>query len=404
MKIREIAYALLMWYIDLYFCLSNMFLTPQVTSARLRIIAVSVAVLIGIKFLSQGRYTASDYKQLLLPMGILLFFFPTFILYNDNSLATSSLQCFVCYAIPMTLLAMLANKRDTVLHAGDYAELVLLLFDIYMVFIFRHGIRTDINVRVLQESYNIGYQSTSYFGAYAFGLSLFILLFHRVQAKRKLLRTMIYLFRGGSLILSLLVAIYGSGRGAMVVIAVFIVTLGYLFLKENKQNAKPILALAVLVLAFMIVSMSVQRNAALGHSFDRIYALFGSGTISKSTTSGRNIIYARCFEAFLHSPIWGHGIGSAGGIGIGQPHQMFLEIMIEGGLLYLTIWIALLYRVVNRYFRILRMDPENLAGYIFLLLPFLAQFIGTQFSGFYLQNYSFWFFIAYVNLRYISLK
>ncbi len=404
MELKLALFAVALWSVDLLFCLCNLALTSAQTSNVLMIVSAGMAAIIGLRFLiKKVKITTPELCVLSFPMLLLFGLFLTIMFRGENALASSVLKCFICYAIPMTLLAIITYEDDEMLLVGRYVDIILLLFTIYLLYILRNGVTIRIAVRNLQSDTNIGYQSTSYYGAYAYVLSLYALLFRKINGNGAK-RTLMYVYRLGIIILSLVVAVYGSGKGAMVVIVLSTILLVFLYLNNSKSFLKFLCICGGMIILISLLMKIVAQNETLSQAFDRIYALFGTGTVDYYTTSGRTDIYQRCLNAFLESPIIGHGIAGAYYIGIGQPHQMFLEILVEGGLVYLGVWLFIIFRTCRRVAWLLKHDQQNSEGYIFLISTCFAQVIGLQFSGFYMQSYSIWFFIAYVNLRELYVR
>lgn len=402
MKIKNTLIIIALYSVDLFFCFANMLITPELTSVLLKIMSAGMAVIIGIIFVKKcGNISKMGALLLFFQFIILLLFFVTFSIYGDNSLARSTFQCFVCYAIPMTMLAILYVKKDYIEETYKYVDVIQILFDVYLIYIIWNGLLAGIKVRELQEVSHIGYQSTSYYGAFAFGVSLYAILFTYRFSKNKITCTARFLFRLVTMILGSIITIYGSGKGAFVLLFAFGLVLVFFYLKQKKSLEAYLLILSAVGVGAIILSIFIERSEALQSSMERILALLGTaGEINYYTTSGRTVIYEKCLRAFLDSPVIGHGISSAPYIGVGQPHQMFLEIMVEGGIVYFVIWIVVLTVAAKRWFWLLKNDSKNMAGYMLLLVIFLGQFICLQFSGIYLQTYSFWFFIAFVYLQY----
>ena len=400
MKFKTALMALTLWSVDLFFCLCNMFVTSEQTSSLLRVFSAGMAAIIVLLFFFRKSLSFSELRVLLFPLIILCVMLFIFLLNGDNDLAKSDLLYFLCYAIPMTLLATVCYKNDTTLHAGEFADLLLILFDLYFIFIAKNGLFTDVSVRELQEETNIGYQSTSYFGAYAFGISLYALLFQTKKTYKPGIKPLLVIFRGGTLLFSIIVAIYGSGKGAMLLMIALAVLLFAFFLRGKKKVGALVGIIVGALAIFFIVSRFVRSSSALSSSFERIYSLLGTGNVAYETTSGRTTIYDRCWNLFLDSPIIGYGVTGGYYRDSGLPHQMFLHIMLDGGTIYLIVWIAILITSIRKFAQIMKMDPENRKGYIFLALVFVAQILPLQFSSSYLQAYSLWFLIAYTDLRY----
>ena len=54
-------------------------------------------------------------------------------------------------------------------------------------------------------------------------------------------------------------------------------------------------------------------------------------------TNGRFYLYRVAFEGFIQSPVWGNGIGAYHIEALTYPHNLFLHLAYEGGLLLLAI-------------------------------------------------------------------
>ena len=74
------------------------------------------------------------------------------------------------------------------------------------------------------------------------------------------------------------------------------------------------------------------------------------------------------------------------------PHNIFLEFLLQGGVIYLTFWIILFAKLFKKFKQLLRKDDTN-----FFLIPIsVFPFIQLLASGTYLESGLFWFTIAYV--------
>ena len=110
-----------------------------------------------------------------------------------------------------------------------------------------------------------------------------------------------------------------------------------------------------------------------------------------SRTSGRDIVYATILKSISKRPIFGYGIFNSNASEHGA-HNIFLELLLQGGIIYLLFWIIVFYLFVRRLLLIIKYDNSNL-----ILIPLsVYPFTLLLFSGSYLEQPLFWFVIAYV--------
>ena len=112
-----------------------------------------------------------------------------------------------------------------------------------------------------------------------------------------------------------------------------------------------------------------------------------------SKTSNRDILYEESIKLIKKKPLIGYGfLDYLNQTGFGYPHNFFLEVLLQGGLLFLIIWsIFLIY-----FFHRLTILIKNNKNYI-VILPFVVYcFIQLLFSSTYLLEPFFWFSIIFV--------
>lgn len=406
MKIYRKLSVVFLYYIDLLFCLSSIFFSSEVTSLLLRIIAATVALFVVGAFFFTNKTVIPKIlvKRLIIPCLILVGFLLTFAQYGPNSLAASTLMSFISYSIPMILLAWIYVKKNILVKFDSAVDLVLLLFLIYFFFILSKGLLSQLTIIQLRNETNVGYQSTSYYGSYAYGLALFALLFNKAEKVSLFQNIVIIFIRITSLFLGFVVQIYGGGNGAFVLTIIYTIVIIAIYLNAPKHIIRFLIIAILLGTIILFMKNLITEIPALSQSFDRILRIFNTGQINNNSTSGRISIYKNSIDKILDSPIIGYGISSAPYIGIGQPHQMFLEILIDGGILYLFLWVYELLNSSKKLIWLMRHDKSHRSEYVLIIVVFLSQFIMIQFSGFYLRTYSFWFSLAYITFKYDSVR
>ena len=101
-------------------------------------------------------------------------------------------------------------------------------------------------------------------------------------------------------------------------------------------------------------------------------------TIRERYTAGRTTLYLESVDVFMGAPAFGLGLGGSGYALGAYPHNIFLEIACEGGLLAVALFLVFLCSVLWEC-RSTRAPPD-LVG-VFLVLLASAQFSGDLFDS-----------------------
>ena len=108
-------------------------------------------------------------------------------------------------------------------------------------------------------------------------------------------------------------------------------------------------------------------------------------------TSDRDITYGDALDAFYESPAFGYGIYKyADKLGF-YPHNIFLQVMVQGGVFYLIIFVTFITVLFVKALRMLK-DSTNSLLIIIALYPFVL----LLFSGSYTRDPLFWFLVTYL--------
>lgn len=155
------------------------------------------------------------------------------------------------------------------------------------------------------------------------------------------------LFKTGLLMISfLLMIIYGS-RGPILVLLLFLVLLFF----ENKKISKlKKLFVTIFFSAFIFASFKINlANRILSflyynlgfqtYSIEKMLLMLESGLAASS--SGRYVLYINVINLIKENIIFGYGIGYAQ-IKLGYTvHNIFLQILLESGIIGLLIWMSI---------------------------------------------------------------
>lgn len=198
---------------------------------------------------------------------------------------------------------------------------------------------------------------------------------------------------------TILTTIYGS-RGPLLVLIIFIGLL-FLFSKKVKKGVKTLLIIFGSISTFIIYQYQLVTRLLDYIYFDlgvRSYALakfrmqLSDGLAASS--SGRDRLYGWIFEMIRENPFFGSGIGvTQAEFGVGMtPHNIFLQILVEAGIVGLIIWFIFWIFLSNRYIRLISLEDS---GYFKIATLVIASSIGRLLisSDIWLRT-EYWFAIS----------
>lgn len=282
--------------------------------------------------------------------------------------------------IPAVLMGTIMLKDSKILEKIESALLPFVIF--YTLALGQVVFTAKIGVNVgstFNTEGGLSYQSISYYSIFAFGFTMYLISngMHS-NIKRKFLIALA--------ITQVIMCIMSGGRGAFVLGVVFCVYFG---LKAG--SLRNLVKYLILVLFFIIIIHIVfADNAVFQQGFNRIFNFFGEEKAMEN--DNRWIRWGLAFDAFLDSPLWGHGLGSVFyEVGF-YSHNIFTDLLCEGGIIFEGLFIFMLIRFYNISKRLIRIDSR----YEILVIIFLCSFIMLCFSGYYLSESGMWIAMTYI--------
>jgi len=270
------------------------------------------------------------------------------------------------------------------------------------------AISTLMNVNSIFNSTNLNGFHTAFGSNYLAlgritGMSFLIITFYFLSYKNTVRKKIFWIFL---LLLNLFGIFYGGGRGPMVSLAItllfsVIFILLSLSIKNSKYNNKTIKKTLFMILTSIIVLFSFAP--IFYTSITRTKILFTQEQGGKSA-SRRLHAYNTALNDFIKKPILGSGVGgfSDRHAGIDQriyPHNIFLEIGSELGILGLISFLAL---VAFCFVHLLRtqINPKNEKEYLLattILFLLIFMLLNSCVSGDINDNRTFfvWIGVAY---------
>lgn len=191
-------------------------------------------------------------------------------------------------------------------------------------------------------------------------------------------------------------------RGAFFGVVVFVLIL-YL-IKESKTPIfytplKLLIILMVLIIAFNFSEFLIAFNDFLYDINFEISPISKLVTLAKidNIDNGRMVIYKSAIEMFKQNPVLGNGLAAFRDVRNTYEHNIFLQLLNEGGILFSFVHFVLILRTIeiiinknNRYKRDYR---------YFIIFLFCNSFIQLCFSSFLWSSPGYWMMIYLTFIR-----
>ncbi|WP_146227093.1 MULTISPECIES: O-antigen ligase [unclassified Mesotoga] len=359
------------------------------------IILVATAVLFGKSFIWNGAKITQKDLFLLLVMVVVLLSYLTSSLFSGrlNPTATTFFLQFLAFSLPAILGALYLSRMQTIFEMAKLLELVMLLVTL-SIFV-RLIIPAFRGVRLLTFGGAYFGQIGSYLSAFAFGLNLYFLFEGSYHDRFALFRSMYYkLLCIYLLFIQIIGFIITGGRGGAVLGAIYLLymLLTRLSLRKLKYLLTTIGFLSFLVITLIAIWPLLMQISAFQYGLFRVTQFIGSGGgINWAGTSGRDIVYRSALELIKQRPILGYGIFGMWDFSY-YPHNLFLEVLLQGGVIYLVIMLIVLFLFAWKVTHLISKDRR----YKLLVVLFMYPFVMLMFSGTYLSTPQFWFVLVFV--------
>lgn len=246
-----------------------------------------------------------------------------------------------------------------------------------------------------------GHQTISYVAAICFAIFL-ISLKCKITDKRyryKCFQNSYYRVLATILLIAnAIICIIGGGRGGAVLLIINIIICLYYLSRKHFWRTVFFIALGITAFYFLSTNVSLWGiDVMFQQGFERAFAFIGSEGIDMSQTSERDVVYRIAQQLINEAPPWGYGIFYQYVLCqkyINQPycHNIFYELMLQGGLLYLLLGIFVYIQMMIKGNKIILHGSFNL----FLIAIVTYPVVLLMFSGTYLLTPTYWFSAIYI--------
>ena len=368
---------------SIYFVIATFLGIPQ-EGVVFRLYSGILAVVVAfVFFLSIHRIPRRIYiGGLLLCAIIILLYFSTRCFYDEvNNRYTSYFLSMGVRFIPAVLSGLYMLSHDDIMKKVEYALLPFIL--LYTITLASVAFTANIGVNIAQ-TFNtdfLNYQSISYYSIFAFGFNMYLI----VQCSNSYTRYRRYILIALA-IFQVLLTIMAGGRGAFVLGCVFTLYFALKHITFSKLISYILIGLAVL----LTINAILSDNEIFKMGFERIFNFFvNSEAIG---TDNRWIRWNLAWNAFTKSPVFGHGLGSVFyEVGF-YSHNIFTDMLCEGGVVLFLIFIFVLMKFIRASQILITEDYRN----EIIVIVFLCSFVMNSFSGYYLSDTGIWLSLTYV--------
>lgn len=344
-----------------------------------------------VKELLLGKYKKISKKEFIVYIVAIFLIFLYFIENCESKLTKIVLfHGYISFSFPAIFMGVNLAKQKMLSKLGKYMDIVMIYLTVGLVLL--------LPVVLLGKKMNLGgvtYQEISYYAAFTYSINLLFLLQGFKNSRFKITQNNVYkIISCIILIVQVLISLMSGGRGGFVLIVVSSLVIPYYCINIKKLKFKNIFKLIIVFLILFFIAQlfipQFRENIEKGSS--RVFSYVSADGIDMSETSGRDVVFKQAISFINDSPIIGYGFYRYFDFINRYPHNFFLEILLQGGMLLLLISVVFLFGIYRKFNRIVKIDKDNL-----ILLPFiLFAFVQLMFSNSYVQMSLFWFFISYI--------
>lgn len=240
------------------------------------------------------------------------------------------------------------------------------------------------------------YQLASYMSSLGFGLAFYLLLFGSKHDRYGFFKSVYYnAFLLFSLFLFAIGVVIPGGRGAFVLLVIYLLFFLFKLFKSIRTYSSfiyIILFFLIMFFAFVLVGIYIDVDILLP-GFNRAvdFINFESGVgINWEGTSGRDSVYTEAISEILEKPFLGYGLFGFEGF----PHNLFLDVVMQGGVVYLAFFVPILFFLLLKVMYFIFNNKEYDIFFVF----YAFSLVSLMFSGTYLSSSFFWFLNAFFYL------
>lgn len=391
LKFKNIIFFVALFASQIYFCFEAIFgnnlLGAEEAPASYKYYCIICFVLFFLVYFFESPKIGLTGRMLMSYFIIGIYVFASFVSGYWN---VKSGLCLIAFCLPASCLGIYYARTKSYVSLMKYIDLFIPFMAISLVYMLFDMVSVAID-GIKQYS-----QSISNMASLCYLFTLFILAFGDTYDRFKPFTSKWYRYFYYFLLPFLLFVIFFSGgRGGFVI--VFIGT--FLYFLVTKHSIKKLLLGLILIGGVLYVGSLFLPNILgddLGNmltlNFERVFSYISSSGIDMSETSNRDDVFVTALACIDNSPIIGYGLYGYLDVFGYYPHNIVLEILLQGGYLFLFVAILVAISLFVKFLYIQRKDKAT-----HVLLPFIIYpFVQLLYTGSYMENPFFWFSVMFI--------
>lgn len=366
------------------------------------VLALIIYVMYFFKTIKKNRLTRNEIILLLFSAFLIIEYFIVGICFNllNNETYFRYLKYLFVSFLPSILLGiMVFYDKKNIIKALNFSPIFFWTITLGLIVIVANNIGS---AKVINDfNYNgLTYQAISYYFAYSFSILLFLNFFgNKIELNRwiktRVVKYINYIFMA----IDLFGCISVGGRGGIVLVFLILIFSLFVLYKDNKNifSSRNIFKFFILSIAFLVVLMLVSKSEYSQMGIERFFDLFFES--KDASRDGRFVLWEKAILSFEESPIIGYGFGSVFAKVEYYSHNIFLDVLVETGLIGLIAFLVLLCFII----RSVLLNLTNKLN-LFIFYIFLLGIVMLQFSGYHLSEAMLIFPVAFFSNKLSILK
>lgn len=347
---------------------------------------------------SKGKLKQPVLRVIIFMAIITIFYYITPLLYAGVDAPTyySMRLALVGQMFPAAICACLVSQNKS---ASDnikrLSPIVAIVFTaLSFVAIFMPNSRTTSGLA--DNIFGLNYQTASYLAAYSTGFFCYTFITRNSSKHFPFVKNIIFIigiFVG--ITINFITILLSGGRGGLAAFLAFVLFSFVCEIIRVRGSINSIIKTILIIICVIVlgaISIRIASGSKLVTSgYSRIITL-----IQEHDVNGRDSIAINAINSFKSSPLFGHGLGSVFFEMGYYSHNIFLDALIEGGLIELVIVLYILFRTIKKGVYLIKYEYTECL-WIFILLCDLVE---SLFSGYYLSLTSIFWSVAFIYCRY----
>ena len=340
------------------------------------IILASVSYTLLFVDLGKGKIKNKNIKVLLILLLILFFYVLTSLFYGYHHKYYSYLLVLVAESFSAAFIGMRFAKSHNFKDINNILPFIVIPISLLIGAIGIHYAAIGERIKDDEDS-GLGYQTLSYLMAFSYSYACYFVFFkertHGLYAN--IMRILMTFF----MFYCALVCLVSGGRGAFVFVIFISLFVVFYYLKISKKHHFQ----AIIIIAFVAVTTAWAINHF--NVMESVGMLRVMGRLTEDDNRMR--LYESAYTAFMDSPLWGKGLGSVWWTVGFYSHNMLLDLLSEGGIIWTTIILFILMKTLFKLYRYGEIDRV----FLFFLIVMLGALVRYTFSSYWVAGHKLFF-------------